>query len=590
MRSVLLSLALLACATATPESTPPPAGPDLEGAAVEPERSEAPPVSGEELPWRELVLHADGAEPGPVTLDLDRSELQELFGPIADDIVVLELEVEPLLRNALEQIKGACGDRWQRDRSDPGLDCDSTELGRTLGPAERAMVRLLTMTPANVDVRGTSVEFLQELADFLGLGGGFSQILADNLERPRTGEILGTDALVEALRQHLLATHPGLEDDGRRVTVTLADALADLGTLGPRLGPVGAHPGVLAPDFVPHGEMLGPEFRAQVRAHSNVRIYDGINLGEGVDYVTTAGQASAPLEIDFRDPDSFTLVGLPQAPALDLRFALPEHPAFVPSCAGDDRCRANLPGRPDGDASVWTLAPWMVESVVARAGLLSYGGLRHRTCYLGCLAEVAIGQGGAPAGWAHFEVPFELGPRDQYVWELLTEVAQVRLHRDVPEGQGGVGFTLRDVPIGLDGARLAMAVRPYLQGQADTIANFILPDPESQTGSVDLYFRRTADGRPALFFLHPDDLPPSRPYVHRRPGFFAGPDLAEEGRLSNTVWPGVADKVHEKLLLGPGETRAFVADERGDVWEIRATLDPNDSGVLDLGMRPTTRG
>jgi hypothetical protein len=59
-------------------------------------------------------------------------------------------------------------------------------------------------------VRGTSIEFLQGVSDFLGIGGGFAQMLADNLEIGRTEEFLDTHVVVAwPLRQHYLGSHPG---------------------------------------------------------------------------------------------------------------------------------------------------------------------------------------------------------------------------------------------------------------------------------------------------------------------------------------------------------------------------------------------
>src|SRR5690606_31670231 len=141
---------------------------------------------------------------------------------------------------------------------------------------EYAMVRILTMTPANVDVSGTSSSSLQSLADALGVGGGYSEILADALGIPRTQEIVSTDSLVYAFQNAFVGSHPGVADGGS-IPIYLSDALADLATMSQTLGPADPHPGLVDPTFQVSGQVFGPDFAMNAVAQSNLRLVDGID-------------------------------------------------------------------------------------------------------------------------------------------------------------------------------------------------------------------------------------------------------------------------------------------------------------------------
>ena len=149
----ILGLALSACATAGPDATAetalaPDAGPATGDAAAAPATLPPPNPDGE----REYTLGVDPDPPPPVVLDMNRDEVRELLGSVADEILLLELDSYPFLVNALEQVKGACGDAWRDDDRDPHLDCSLTELGRSFArdgrgweqSPEYALVRLLT--------------------------------------------------------------------------------------------------------------------------------------------------------------------------------------------------------------------------------------------------------------------------------------------------------------------------------------------------------------------------------------------------------------------------------------------------------------
>lgn len=596
MRQFSLAMLILGgCATpdADPLDPPPPI---LDGGtrdmASDVDRYVPPPGKEE----RTFTLRINDAPSVPLTLDMDRAEVSELLGPVAEDIVLLELDPLPLLRNIMREVKTACGTDWQRDVPNPDYDCSGTALGRTFAaPAlespEFALIRVLTMTPANVLVEGTSISFLQQVADRFDIGGGFSQILADALQIERTDEVVPSNAIVASLRENLLVTHPNTVNGGR-IRVTLRDALNDLSTLSETLGPVPGHPGVLDPESTPRGAVFGPDFRMQVVADSNIRVVDGVKAAGGLDnlnvLVDTVGPTfDDPLEFDFQRPERFTITGLVAEPTVDMRFAIFEHDRFVPACAGDENCKTNAPDRPWGNTSIWSHPPHALEYITAYAALLAYNELRGNQCYVACAAtEVSIGQNGDPAGWTVFGIPFELGPKSQYVWEFIAEVAQVALHgpngRNFDEGDVDVKFTLSGVVAGITGEQAAEATRPFLQQQGPDLARFILGNFRERSGAVDFYYRRADDGTAMLYFVAPEDLADGLGYGWQTPGFFA--DAALTQKVSATQVDGVADTTHEKLTIEGGEQIVFMQDDTGRRFQVRINAASPGHPSIDVAV------
>jgi len=561
-----------------------------------------PPAEVDEAPPPILANRVLLARPGPeapeeIMLELDKAKALRMFGESARRIRILDVDSTKLLGNVLDAIRDACGDGWRLDQKNPGYDCMQTTLGRTFGPAWRTsaefgLVRLLGMTPANTDLSGTSLSTFSELVDQnpTTFRFDFAEVLAETLGIGRTDPVVPTAALVRALQENLLGTHPGIDDPLGKLPVTLYDALKDLATLPETFGPVGRspfagsgeHPGVLVPDdasFVTRSDVLGPDFRMRVVAESNLRRVRGIDLSSGGgDMFLMEGRA--PLSFDFEDPERLVIQGVADVPKVDMRFATVEADHFVPSCEADPGCR-----------------PFFLESIVTSSARRAYGQRSYDRCYVGlngeCLVGVTIGQGRAP-GWIRFANAIRgvTVPEPRFLWELLAEVAQVSLHdptgdgaADIPEGAARPVFALRNVPIGPRGAELIQAMRPTLQSQADFMANVIVGRFWENNHDLDFYVRRDAESRlPLLYFVAPSDPKPGpagsdrpKPYRYERPGFFKSADLAEESRLSKRQIPGVADTEHEKVPLSPGELVLYAEDDTRDVYEIRILM-PEEEG------------
>lgn len=560
-------------------------------------------------PEEEFVLRLNDDPVPPLKLSMNKAEAAQLFGDTAKEIKLLDIESETLLKNTLDEIKGACGNGWKADSADPKHDCTATPLGQTFkGPdstwktsAEYSLIRILTMTPANAKVEGTSIEGMQGLADGLGIGGGFAQILSEALGIERTEEFITTPELVVALQRNLLATHPHIGGDGKSLPLYLDDALQDLTTLASKLGPMGDHPGIVDPNFPITSECLTPEFAMNIEAASNLRLLDGIDLSKGKDYMSTVVDVTGPtfgdpLEFDFTDPAKFSIVGVADSPKVDLRFAISEHDDFINSCAGDDACKQNLPENVDlvksmWPGSAWAIDPWVLESVIVTGGREKYKSRIFDKCYevlFSCNLGAHVYVGPNPPGWALFDVFLNLGnpPKDQFVWELINEVAQVALHTppgiEIPEGAADVAFTLRDIDIGVTGPQIAESVRPYLQDQAPKIAQLLLGDYWKNNGPVDFYYRRGGDGLPYLFFVAQDDLPPGAEYKHPNPGFFTCPEVQPSCKASSTAVPGAGDDIREKLKLDAGETVLYLQDDTGALYRARFLVPEGDAKEITV--------
>ncbi len=548
-------------------------------------------------PEAEYELRLGAQEVPSLTLSMNRDEVAELFGDRADEVLLLELDSTDLLVNTLEEVKLACGIAWRLDSENPNHDCSVTALGQSFeGPdgtwrtsPEYAMVRILTMTPANVDVSGTSSASLRNLADALGVGGGYSEILANALGVSRTQEIVSTDALVYAFQNGFVGSHPAVSEDGS-IAIYLSDALADLSTMTQTLGPSGGHPGLVDPEFVVSGEVFGPNFAMNAVAQSNLRLVDGLDADLGKGFLTVVEDRVGPsyddeLEFDFADPERFSLEGIVPALEVDMRFAIGEHEGFVDSCLGSP-CKTNGPQNPVGPGSVWNREPWTLEYNIALAAYEDYKDRTFSESYLLGTASVELGQNGNPPGWTEYSVPLNIGspPEDQFVWETILEVSQVALHNTpfttFGEGDANVAFTVRDIPVGLTGADAADAVRPFLQGQAAALSDFILGDYREDGDRVDLYWRRSDDGVPYLYFAEPEDLASTADYQTDNPGFFAAPTLAPGSKLSATALPGLSDTAHEKWAPPAGESTVYFEDDTGTVYRLRIERDSEEDESL----------
>ncbi|MBK7825941.1 hypothetical protein [Nannocystis sp.] len=174
------------------------------------------------------------------------------------------------------------------------------------------------------------------------------------------------------------------------------------------------------PEFTTHSDALTPAFLMRAEAKSNLRLVEGVDASIGAGSMFISSDPDAPLAFDFNDPEKVQMLGIADAPTVDMRMAIHELDTFVPSCENDDKCQANYPDTPvDGDY-IWTTPAWSLERIIGTAGYFAYGKVAHEDCLIfglpkpKCDAGVWIGPHkipspppsgkGGPLGWTQFKV------------------------------------------------------------------------------------------------------------------------------------------------------------------------------------------
>ena len=123
----------------------------------------------------------------------------------------------------------------------------------------------------------------------------------------------------------------------------------------------------------------------------------------------------------------------------------------------------------------------------------------------------------------------------QYIWDMLSEVAQRRLRDDfVPEGYGHTAFPLPDIEVGITAEQVKEAIRPELAAQSDKLSEQLLGEYNLNNGAVDFYLATGEDDELYLFFVDAEDPLPAA-YGYTKPGFFADVKVVVETRDSVVV-------------------------------------------------------
>ena len=149
-------------------------------------------------------------------------------------------------------------------------------------------------------------------------------------------------------------------------------------------------------------------------------------------------------------------------------------------------------------------------------------------------------------------------PMPLYLWDLLLEVAQLRLHDGgLAYGEADVAFKLKGLPVGLDADALIERLRPSLQAQGARLSELLVGQQGLASSGCDLYLVKGQDGL-ALYFRGPQETP--TPYPYATAGMYA--DAALTQKLSSLSLPGHDDVTHEKLKPVAGQTLYYEDDER----------------------------
>lgn len=552
-----------------------------------PEPADPNPAALEVGQSREVELRYLRFDVTNFTQTLTRDDILALPADVQDRLWLLDLDLRSgpqtprLLDNALEAIK----------QLDPA----------TLTPAARNMQALLKMTPDSAQLEGTSLEELIGLAPLLGLAP--QRVLADLLGIDVEDEILSPATVSQAVLDQVISTHPHARTRlGPRTAdnpegiypvtpgtlpLTLADAASDFASLAERYGPV-FEDGVYHPGFIAgqtKAQVLLPDFSMTVRANANALPYKGVDLTNAS--VASVNSVRSQIEhlFDFGDPEWLVIEGLvPGEPVIEeLTFRIVEDDRFV--YGGHSPIPAGI-----GSSQGWTLAPWTVERLVL-------GGARN--AFASQSATVSYTQPGhvdplflatVTSGWQTISVTGGVGspPAPSYLWDLLLEVAQIRLHDGgIAEGDADVEFTIRDVPVGTDTDAIERTMRENLASDPVSllaIANTIL---DSTKGEADFYYVRTQAGADPsiagdwLFFLAEGDIPnddaanPIRPYDYAHPGFYADEALTVRRSAFTSV---DGDVEHEKVRIVPGDV-LYCEGTGGAVYRLEVGEKPSRARI-----------
>lgn len=506
---------------------------------------------------------------------LDLAALRKLPRKTLDELWLLDFDMTDSVGIVLEQLANL-----------PPSEADA------LSPAAQNMRKLLSMTADNVKLEGTKLEEMIGLAGAVGLPP--AKVLAAMMQTGVTDNAIPYEIVSDVFLELLLGSHPnakvrkGVIDakhpDGlypiaaKSLPITLGDVVYSFETLPTRFGPVDDHPGfVIAATGITKGE---DQFKMHVRVNLNALPYKGVDLTSS--YVASVNSTDSQIEnvFDFDDPEWMRIEGLKDTLEIaEMTVRILENKQFI--AGGDSREPS-----PTGNSSAWDLPDWEFERLIiemARRRTEAIG--EHCDEYKLGTDVVAFRACVDGTGWTEMTTFTDIGnpPPPAYFWDVLAEVAQVRLHDPVSpadppiaEGDANVEFTLRDIKIPLDEAALLEGIQANLAANPAALADITELLNNNADGDADFYYYRPAADNGAdiegdyLYFVTAGDLrtdaegKPVRPYAYAHPGFYADAKLAK--KLSSTAEID-GDTTHEKLKVSPGMT-VYVEDDAGQVFSI----------------------
>lgn len=556
----------------------------VEPLTLEPEQTPSEVAVGEtrRVEIRYLRFDVEGFEES-----LSLADLQALPNTTLDGVWLLDLELTPLVQNALTQLK----------------ELPPEEVAQ-LPQAAQNMRVLLNITPDNVDLSGTSLEELIGLSQAVGLPP--AKALGDVFEIGVTDPFIPIEYNTQAVVEGLIASHPATQfrdgpvdeqhPDGQwpvaenSLPITLGDVVNNFDDMAERFGPVetefGMHPG-----FISEAEgftVVEDEFRMTVKVDINALPYKGADLTDvsGASVNSTASQIDTVFPID--DPDWMQVEGLAADPSISkMTVVMIENDQYIaPGMAKDPL--------PTGNSPVWDLPPWEFERVVAEMTMLSAQDISsHCTSYELATQVQAFEACIDETHWVEFQTFNNVGnpPPPSYAWDVVLELAQVRLHDGgLGEGEADIAFTLYDVPLGVEAEAIVDEIKANMAADPKALEDLAEQLTANTEGYADFYYWKPKPGGPAdiegdwLFFITEDDIPvddngPARPYNYANPGFFADENLSQ--KISSTDEVG-GDASHEKLRIAPGDS-FYMEDDSGKVFRIDVAEKPSQNRIaLDV--------
>jgi hypothetical protein len=473
-----------------------------------------------------------------------------------------------------------------------------------LQPAERNMQALLQMTPDSANLSGSSIATLIDLAPLLGVAP--EQVLADLFAIDVEDVFLTDTQLANAIIPQVIASHPNAQTRlGPKTTqnpdgiypvspgslpVNLTDLATNFETFGYRFGPYHqagrSHPGFITGV---KSAVLADDFSITVRANANALPYKGVDLTDAS--IASVSSIRSQIEglFDFEDPSWMRVDGLaqgePQITSVTLQIM--ESADFVRG--GTSPIPAGF-----GNSPGWGLPSWTLERVLLGAAQAAFKSLDSSVSYAAPGDPDPLFSASVVDGFQTLNVRGGLGspPQSSYVWDLLLEVAQVRLHDGgLKEGQGNVAFTVQNIPLGTTSSELEQRVKDNLRASPSSLLELTESVLASTSGAADFYYYRAQPENGAelqgdwLFFLIAADIEdgadgkPVRPYSYAHPGFFADEALTEKVSTTTAL---DGDTEHEKVRLDD-HPLLYVADDTGALFKLSRTAKPSTHRIdLDV--------
>ncbi len=499
---------------------------------------------------------------GTLKLTLTKAQLKALLPEAkARELVIYYMDLRPVLIEALAAIKDPIG---------YGVNTSSW------GKAEWNMQKIVTMSPDNTDFTDTAFEQMQHVSAAMGIAVQLFSATISAINPTQT--YLSTKDVADALFRTVLSSHPALKpdpaDDVKKLPITMWDALTDLKELATTLGPKGGHPGVLykaAPSMV-----LLPNFEMTVTGKSNLRQLEGIDLSAGKSWLVLKDKDADVVTFDFLDDSTFKATGIADHPQVDLFFSIMEHNSYVKG--GMLKGVNPVGGFPRGNSAVWTLPKWTFEHLVADAVFHAYRD-KHGPSYkktwkfdVGTLKDASVVTW--DKGWLTMNTVAGIGnpPPPGYWWDMMIEVAQVRLHDGgLKEGDANLRLAITGVTVPITGKEVIQSSRKLFEDQKSKLAEASIGDHGTYDTTCDVALVRNGVGM-SLWFVASADIPGAKT-KHGTVGLFA--DAALTTKLSSTGDDGTGDKFHEKLALPADKTTTVYARDRdGSRWRLDVTPQP----------------
>lgn len=537
--------------------------------------------------------------------ELTLADIKERFPEkILRETWLLDMDLEPLIRNALKTLI-ATGE----------LDVPA------LPQSAQNMWKLLNMTAKSTVLDGTTLEPLIGVGEAVGLGP--ATILADLLKVDPNQPIITVDLTTRAVIDHVVVTHPNAQTrpgpidtehpDGRypvapgSLPVSLWDVVTDFAELPVRYGPAGpgapnapAHPGFIAGDF--KFKATTPDFKMTVKVDLNALPYKGIDLTDGTVANINSTKSQILSAFDFSTDDWMSIEGL--VPALvveEMTMAIYEHDDHIAS--GD----AKEP-EPRGNSPVWDLPAWLFERLIAEVAVARAAEIpAHCTTYAPKgqvdppfeAVQACIGQGDfvsgefdpeaeVPPHWTTIAIDDSVvldapPPPPSYFWDILLEVAQVRLHDGgLGKGEGDISFTLKQVPVGTTVDELVAQIKGNIQKNPAALSAIAELLNENTEGRADFFYYVPGQGTPEelrgdyLYFVTPADIEndehgaPVRPYAYAKPGFYSDAALTQKVSAPLAI---DGDTSHEKVKIAPGDV-LYLEDDAQRLFKITVLDKP----------------